>query len=257
MRDLDEKERFRAMQALANYPLFGTANGRALEPLLSAARFSSARAREIVRTGVEGQATVVFVLRGAVRVFHRLDDGREFTPKFLCAPNHFGDLQPLAGLPLTIQSVEVVEEATLATVAWKTLETFLRSDHQATLAWLSGLASQFVYTIDSDRHNALTGLPGRVANVLLTYAQHFGERDRTSTVVRAPLSRDQLARHVGSIKRSVIRVIRTFEEKGLVDARGQDVVIRSSEGLAQETLPKRVGLGHAMQHDIPLLVDPK
>jgi CRP/FNR family transcriptional regulator len=187
---------------------------------------------------------VTFVLAGAVRVFHRLPDGREYTPKILEAPNHFGDVQPLAGLEVHVQSVEIVRDAELGLVPWAVVRDVLRNDHACALAWLSGIASQFVYAIDSDRHNALADLPGRVANVLLSYAERFGQPSKAGVAIDAPLSKEKLARHVGSIRRSVIRVLRTFEEQKVLDAKGAGIVVRSTEGLRSATLPSRLGIGH-------------
>src|SRR5213075_758265 len=104
---------------------------------------------------------------------HRLDDGREFTPKILAAPNHFGDVERIAGGSVNGQSVEVLEASIVARVPWSCIKAMLVDDHQACIGWLEGLASQFVYTIDADRHHVFTGLSGRVANVILSYADVF------------------------------------------------------------------------------------
>jgi len=67
----------------------------------------------------ERHRTTCFLLAGVVRVFHCLGDGRQYTPRLLRGPDQFGDLELLAGNTVSLHSVEVVQEATLALVDWR------------------------------------------------------------------------------------------------------------------------------------------
>jgi CRP-like cAMP-binding protein len=167
----------------------------------------------------------------------------------LVAPNHFGDLQQLAGGRAHVQSVEVIADAILALVPFRVLDGVLQQNSALCRAWLGGLASQFISTIDSDRHNAFVPLSGRVANVLLSYAEVFGSPARAGIEVTVPLTRAQIARHVGTVKRCVARVLKSFEERGVIDGHERHLILRAPEALRRETLPMRLGLAHRMPGD--------
>jgi CRP/FNR family transcriptional regulator, cyclic AMP receptor protein len=254
MEILAESARRRAAQRLANYPLFAQAGATAIEKVIAGAEFSLVNRGE--RILEEGQAPthVTFVLEGAVRIFHTAADGRQFTPKILAAPNHFGDVELISGHTLNFQSVELIDDGCIARVHWPVLREVLQSDHAVCLGWLGGLASQFVYTIDADRHNVFSGLPGRVANVLLSYAEVYGAPIRDGIELGRPLSLDRLAREVGSVKRSIIRVLQTFEAQGWVEP-GKTMVLRRTSELIAATLPGRLGLTHAAP--TPDIIEPK
>ncbi len=248
MKAVEGRERIEAIQRLANYPLFDRASSRSIERVVASAQLIGADADAIVRVGGTPEQHVTFLLSGSLRVFHRVEDGREFTPKLLIAPNHFGDLQQLAGGRAHVQSVEVVTSAVLALVPFAVLDEVLRDDGPLCRDWLSGLASQFISTIDSDRHNAFVPLAGRIDNVLLSYADAFGAAERGKAIV-VPLSRARIAKHVGTVKRCVARVLKSFEERRVIEAHERHLVLRAPDVLAKETLPQRLGLAHRMARD--------
>jgi CRP-like cAMP-binding protein len=238
--ELDAGEHRRALQMLANYPLFEGATASSVETIVSAARmFRSPQGARVRLEGTEIMA-VHFLLDGCVRVIH--EHGRlEFTPKILAAPCHFGDLQAIAGLTTAMQSVEVVTEAIIAEVPWSAIREVLISDHPVCLAWLESFAEQFLLTVDANRHTMFSSLRGRVANVLLSYGEAVGRPASGGVELPVSLSRDQLARHVGSVKRVVIKVMQELAHAGLVDVRGSTMFVRAEE-LVRETLPRRLGL---------------
>jgi CRP-like cAMP-binding protein len=244
MEPLLEDHRRRATQRLANYPLFAQAQASSIERLIAGAELLGGRRGELLLEEGAPPIYVTFVLEGAVRIFHSVDDGRQFTPKIMAAPNHFGDVELISGQTQNGQSVELLVDGWVARVPWAIVRQVLLEDHGVCLGWLGGLASQFVYTIDADRHNVFSGLPGRVANVLLSYAEVFGTPTRDGVALQVPLSLDRLAREVGSVKRSIIRVLQTFEAAGWVEP-GRALVLRRTEELVAATLPRRLGLSHA------------
>jgi CRP-like cAMP-binding protein len=238
-RPLSAEERRTAVQAFANYALLEHASGTSIEAMVQSARFQSMPTGSMLLEEGSAADRICFVLSGVVRIFHTGPAGRQFTPKILKAPNHFGDLELLAGANINGQSVEVLDEATVAVVPWRVVRELLLSDHRLCAAWLSGLASQFLYTVDADRHHVFVGLPGRIANVLLSYSDVFG--------LEVALSREQLANQVGSVKRAVVRVVQDFVARGWIASDGPRLVLKERAALLAQTLPRRLGLGHDMR----------
>ena len=248
---LSAEEKRAAIQSLANYALLEQASGESVESIVQSASFSRVPAGSMLL--VEGTAAdrICFVLSGVVRIFHTGPQGRQFTPKILRAPNHFGDLELLAGAGINGQSVAVIADAVVATVPWCALRECLLADHALCLAWLAGISSQFLYTIDADRHHVFVGLPGRIANVLLSYADVFGRQHRSGIQLDVELTREQLANQVGSVKRAVVRVVQEFVERGWIGSEGTRLVLKQRAALLAQTLPRRLGLGHSMQPALP------
>ncbi|MFC1609427.1 Crp/Fnr family transcriptional regulator [Myxococcota bacterium] len=244
MKPLSKREHAKALQAFANYPLLEHASDSSIKSLIGAAVFQRCQKGERLLSEAQLATDVCFLLEGVARIFHQSDDGLEFTPKIMAAPNHFGDLELLARRSTNGQSVEVLSEALVARVPWGTIKEILLEDHQLCVDWLSGIASQFVYTIDADRHNVFLGLGGRVANVLLSYGHVFGQQTPDGLELDVEMSRDGLARQVGSVKRAVLRVVQAFTKRGWIDTRGPRLLIKDQRALQGQTLSRRLGLGH-------------
>ncbi len=244
MRSLSDVERTRALQLFANYPLLEHASAASIETIISEAEIGEAELGTRILVEGERPFAVTFLLEGSARIYHGLADGREFTPKILSAPNHFGDIELISGFEVNGQSVELLGRSIIAIVPWSALRRVLLGDHAACVGWLTGLASQFVYTIDADRHNVFCGLSGRIANVLLSYADVFRDAAREGIEVCVPLSLAQLAKQVGSVKRSILRVLGEFKDRGILHAGASGLVISHPEALASETLPGGLGLRH-------------
>jgi CRP-like cAMP-binding protein len=245
---LSEHERRECLNALANHPVLEAASSESIERMIRAAQFKKVPPGTLLIREGDVPAAVHFVLRGVTRIFHSVDDGREFTPKILSSPSHFGDVELLSGYACNNQSVETVTEALLAVIDWETVRGVLQTDHNATLGWLAGVAAQFVHTIDADRHNVFVGLEGRVANYLLSIGDVLGERVQKGLRLAVPISREKLANQVGSVKRSVLRVIQGLTQRGLLEEDGTNLVIPSPKELQrQTTLPRRLGISLSLQ----------
>jgi CRP-like cAMP-binding protein len=132
----------------------------------------------------------------------------------------------------------------VAQVAWEVLRGLLATDHALALAWLEDLALQFLHTADAVKQVAFGGLPARIANVLLSYADAAPEPEADP---QAPVSLDinhhQLAQHVASPRRSVIRVMQQLH-RGLVTADGGRLRLRDRGKLAELLCGRRLGLAH-------------
>jgi len=247
MKPLCEDEAIGTRQKLANYPLLERANPDSVSTLVKRAELVKAPKGTKLLTEGEPASNVFFLLDGAVRVFNSHPDGREFTPKIYAAPAHFGDLELIAGTGFNSATAVTLGDTVLAVVDWKTLRELILVDHQLCAGWLSGIAAQFVKTIDVDRHNVFLGIPGRVANALLSYGELFGTETEEGIRVDVPMSRNQLAKQVGACKRSIINVVQNFVEKGWVDFEGTSMVIKKSHALMASTLQRRLGLNHQAQ----------
>lgn len=242
---LSEDERLRALQVFANYPLLEQAQVPSVERLLGAAQLLRAPPSWLVLQEGAPAGDVWFLLDGVARIYHEADDGRQFTPKIMRAPNHFGDLERIAGEELNGQSVRTMTSSVLARVPWEEVQRVLLDDHAACLGWLTGIASQFVYTIDAHRQQVFGDLAARVANLLLSFAEAFGRADKEGVVIDHPLSRDGLAKQVGSVKRAVLRVVQDFEQRGFVASSSTGgMILKDVARMVEHTLPRRRGLLH-------------
>src|SRR5699024_54033 len=86
-----------------------------------------------------------------------------------------------------------------------------------------------------DRVRQLTTLPveQRIANILVTLCDKFGEDSKRGKLLQLPLSRKDLADMAGTSTETASRIMSQFQEEGLITSGRQWVAINDREQLSK------------------------
>jgi CRP/FNR family cyclic AMP-dependent transcriptional regulator len=187
---------------------------------------------------------VQVVLEGTVRIFHRAADGREVLVKLLRAPCVFGDLELLADLPL-VKNVAAVEQVQLALVPQQVFIELLRGCPAAMEALLKQVAAAYCVAIRNQRQ-VFASVEQRLANLLLSYAEFYGQAEDDGLLIGEKLSQQQLALSLGTTRRSVAKVLGEWSAKGLVSRRDERHLIHRVDKLEELAASLRGSLNYQM-----------
>jgi CRP/FNR family transcriptional regulator len=199
----------------------------------------------LVEAGDPGDRIYV-LLQGTVRMFHRAADGREAVTRLLTAPMMFGDAEALAGLPM-LQHVAAVDSVVLAAVPARRYREMLRFSPAALHAHVVHLSRTLCLAARRERQ-VFTSLEQRVANLLVSHAECLGVQRSEGVEVR--LSSMEIARSLGTIRRSVAKVIATLRREGLVKRVGSRIVLLRPDVLEAKAATIHGGLWHTMNAPI-------
>lgn len=241
---MSEVEDVRWKNVVANMPVLESASAESVEILLSNATFSRYPAETIIFDPNASASSLFFLVEGVVRIFQARGD-QAYTPKLLLPPSHLGELSTLAGLPEYRSGAAALTDCVLAELPVAVFEARLAADHDLCRAWLYSLARQFSVTIDYLRQNVFLGVPARLANVLLTYADAFGEPMDGGVLVRFELSYAVLARQCACTRRTAINVMKALADEGLARSTDDGWWI-DPKRLEDELLPGRLSLSYAL-----------
>lgn len=245
-KDSTERERSEWVNAVANMWVFAEANQETTQLVISNAVFRRRRAGDRLVDARAATGKVHFLISGIVRVFQEQSD-LQYTPKLLSAPAHFGDVAALAGLPHAQSSLEMLTNGVTAEVSFALIETRLAVDPALCRAWLYSLSRQFAVTIDYLKQNIFGGLPARIANVLLSYAEVFGaEIEPGWRSVGFELSYADLARQTACSRRAAINTMNAMQETGAARQTESGWQIQP-ELLLEELLPGRLSLRYSQE----------
>jgi CRP/FNR family transcriptional regulator len=205
-----------------------------LRDLLANAQRVQARAGQVLHRAGEGQRHVELVLVGLVRVFASAPDGRTLTMRY-CRPGAMmGSLSLYAGafvMPATTQAITDTEMLAIAPAVVRRLaDTDVRMA-QALLFDLSERASAFATEIG---RSAFSTVRQRVAHHLLDLA---ADRQRGASLV-APITQQDLAEAVGTVREVVVRTLRELRHDRLVETRRVGIVIVQPDRLLAEAYPE-------------------
>jgi CRP-like cAMP-binding protein len=190
---------------------------------------------------------VLVLHEGVVRLYHRVADAREALVSLVCAPALLGHAEVLAGQ----RWVTCVSAFTDVTGSWMPAAALCELVENPEIA-RAGLR-QVSITACAMAHNqrqVFAMLEQRVANLLLTLAEL---QDGEDPCVIAGLTMPMIARSLGSIRRTVAKVVAALSRRGLITRRDNgDFVLLEPGALEELARPIRGGL--VVTGDGPLLL---
>lgn len=246
---VDQVDRSGPADLWAQNPIFAAAGDLECQRLAEA--FPAASYKKGTMLAACGERSELLVLlKGTARIFVHVPDGREATIKLVSAPMVLGDLELLQGIAL-LTSITSEDEVLVATIPQHEYLAFLACHPEAMLAHLRHLAASTCVTIRNERQ-VFTLLEQRVANLLLTYAEVLGDE----TGATPPISLAEVARSLGTIRRSAAKVIAALAKKGVIARQGERFVLLRRDRLEELAAPIRHGLFYTigmsiehLQHD--------
>lgn len=177
----------------------------------------------------EDEPQVIVVVRGVLRVFLRSADGREVTVRYARS----GDV---AGLPLLLggpgpMTIAAVTPASLLALRTATLRELLASDALVARASAEQLAHQVYDTMDELAEQAFGSVPARLARAILDLAVPRG------AALEAPVTQQQLADAIGSVREVVARELHELRAAGIVATGRGAIVVLDVAALAARSDP--------------------
>ncbi|MEO0811683.1 MAG: Crp/Fnr family transcriptional regulator, partial [Myxococcota bacterium] len=205
----------KAREKIRENPVFSGASDDALGELLHDAHWLEVDPG--TRTIEPGQASsfVDLLIEGRMRVFHATDSERKVTVKHLGAPCTLGEMQALTGLAY-FQFAEALTRCLLVRVRADALVHFLEANSAATQGLLRDVARR-LYLAYRNEASILANVTGRVASLLLAYAEAFGRESADGVVIRYPLTQKIVAQETGATTKSINRAFSAWRDAGVVD----------------------------------------
>ncbi len=221
-----------AKPLLARTEIFGQLDDAALDLLADKAierRFR--KGTPIFHQGDPGNSVFVLV-EGLVKVMVTSEKGDEMVLVTLESPATFGELAVIDGLDRSA-TVEAIEACRVLVLGRDVLMSLVQ-DHPALaeglLRSLGGLIRRLT---DQAADFVFLDLHGRVAKLLLQFADTRGEKTDDGILLDLHLTQGDIARMVGGSRQSVNQIIRSFENRGYLDVQRKVVILKNLDLLAR------------------------
>ncbi len=201
---------------LAKHDLLGHLTPEELDRLLAPARVERLDAgRVLFRKGDPGDRLYV-VLAGRISIGTTSEDGKEVVFNVLGRGAVFGEIALLDGKARTADATAMTE-CHLLVLERKDFMPFLES-HPEVAARLIAVLCERVRCVSESYEDALfMDLPARLAKRLLILAETHGEpAGGAGTRIEFPLSQQELAKMAGVSRESVNKLLRAWQNEGLI-----------------------------------------
>jgi CRP/FNR family transcriptional regulator, cyclic AMP receptor protein len=168
------------------------------------------------------------VLKGLIRVYLTSTEGRQVTVRYVRRGEVIGAPVAVAG-PVRV-SVQALTDSSVLVMNVGPLQALGQTDARFAWALAEEIAQRLYEVLEAFAGNAFGSVRQRVARHLLDLA---AQHQRDAKLV-APVSQQELADTVGSVREVVTRVLREMRDAGLVQTVKQGIVLIDPDGLHRE-----------------------
>lgn len=234
--------------ALRGSPLF-----RGLEPaqidavLAEAAVQRAARGAVLLRHG-EPSAAVLVIVSGRVRIGVVSEDGRDMTLAILGPGDVMGEMSVLDGGAASADAT-AIEDGVLLAIERARFLRLLRGSADLCLHLMAVLCQRLRRSNAALEDMALQDLPTRLGRLVLRLARDYGSPTAHGLRIQVRLSQHDIAAIVGASREKVNRLLRQWQEEGIVGREaGHMIVLRPDMLAGYSALPldKGVAAGKGM-----------
>lgn len=162
---------------------------------------------------------IYFVKSGSVKVFKAHPDGKELITN-IYNPNDFFGFEPILDGNVYQESAVAMQDSEIITIPKLDFLTLLQSHPDVSAGFISLLCKKVADKEKQLLHLAYNSVRQRTAEALLKVQQLKDQKENIQ------ISRDDLAKMVGTASESVIRVLSDFKDEGLVDIEGGKIKIK-------------------------------
>lgn len=170
------------------------------------------------------------VAHGKIKLLRHSAAGDDVLLDLLPQGALFGGLAPL-GTRHYPETAMAQTDACVLAISGTDFQQLLEQHPQVTLAVLASVARSLDDAREAIRQISTSDVRTRVATALLKLAERLGDASEPGILIRAPLSRQDLAAMVGATPETVSRVMADLKREGLIDTGRQWVRVLDSEAL--------------------------
>jgi len=201
---------------LKNIPLFSELDEQDLQRIADLMVSKRYKKNNLIIFEDDLGSNLFFIKSGRVKISGISDEGGEAIFSILGENDFFGELSLLDGLPRSA-TVTSIEDLELWVLHRGDFLDMLQKYPQISIILLKEIARRIRRSDMQIKSLSLKDARGRVATTLIRLAEDIGiVRDGQVTIDELPLQRD-LANISGTSRETISRVIKKFEEEGLLE----------------------------------------
>jgi CRP-like cAMP-binding protein len=178
--------------------------------------------REIIFRQNTRTSHIMFVKSGLVKIF-REGRNNKFIVLKIAIPSEYIGLMSIFGNHVHQYSAAAINQTEIYFIDYGTFTAIIKENREFALKLISNLSTFGIYIFDRLMSQSHKQLPGRIADVILYFAETIFKSD----VFEFPFTRRELAELAGTTKESFIRTLAEFKNDKIIDLEGSKVTINS------------------------------
>ena len=228
-----QESRIAIGQTLARVPIFSGLSEGELAFLSQRTVPRHYKAGEIVFSEGEPCAGLYVVQAGQVRIYKSSANGREQVLSVDGAGSSIAELPVFDGGSYPA-SVAAIDDATLLFVSKQDFQALCLAHPQVALKVLRVVGARLRRLVGIIEELSFTTVRHRLASFLLRLAAKEGKRTSDGLEVTLPISNQELAAQIGTVRELVSRNLSRLQAEGMLKMDGRTLIIRDPKALEAE-----------------------
>lgn len=156
------------------------------------------------------------VVDGAVKLLRYTEEGKDVVLELLNPGSYFGSLK-LLGSDVYTESAVAQSDCCILSIGLKDFREILQEYPSVGITILEMSADKLRSSQEQIKQLTTQPVETRIANILLTLSEKFGEEKKEGTLLQLPFSRKDLADMAGTTTESASRVMSNFQKEGIIE----------------------------------------
>lgn len=170
------------------------------------------------------------IVSGTVKIVIMADDGREHILGLLDEGNFFGEISLIDGEPRSATAI-ALDKVSIVMISREDFVRLLRENPEMSLKIMQTLCERLRRTDKHVETLAFLSAPGRVAQVLLNWAEKEAPGQDKNIAISHKMTRQEFASIAGTSRETLTRVLMDFQDDGLIKLEKNRIVLNDRKHL--------------------------
>jgi CRP/FNR family transcriptional regulator len=178
--------------------------------------------------------SLIIINHGRVKAFRYTQEGKEQILYIFSEGDFFGEKNLLSRQEATY-NVEALEQTHVCMIHKKDFQELIRRYPDISLKIITELCARLDRLEHSVQNMGTKNAEGRIAAVLLEFAEQYGTVHSLGIQFELPFSREGIANYIGVARETVSRRLNHLQEEGIIEMIGnKKIIIKNEEALLGE-----------------------
>ena len=168
------------------------------------------------------------IYTGKVKLYKRASDGKEQVVRIARSSQFLGYSSLIADQRYNLTAM-AMEDCKICMVPKDQIQKLIDENHNFMESIIKLMGRSLDQSVDRMADLAYKPVRGRLAEALLYLSSVYKSETNTSGIIT--MTREDLASFVGTVKETVIRVLKEFKEAELVETDKSNIIIKNKAGL--------------------------
>lgn len=179
--------------------------------------------------------SLYIIVSGTVKIVIMADDGREHILGLLHDGDFFGEISLIDGEPRSATAI-AQEKVNIVMISRDDFVRLLRENPEMSLKIMVTLCERLRKTDKHVESLAFLSAPGRVAQVLLNWADKHAPEEEKNIEIPHKMTRQEFASIAGTSRETLTRVLMDFQDDGVIELGKNKILIHDRLQLREKVI---------------------